>query len=504
MVGGSDLQICLTGTRSLSILATSYFRTARVLSTLRNSKLAAIRRQATIVGLVALSQSAWSATYFLSANATKPGNGTANAPFLTMQRANRALSPGDTLVIRDGTYTGRANMLSELPSGLPGQYILYRAENEGKVILSGGLSMSGQNRYLIFQGLRFHDVSQKQILGSHLKFFRNEFRGAPLTGNVVTVAIGTNDFTPGAQFVLMEDNWIHGEGGRYKLLVYNSDSIVLRRNVTRFDGFTSTDNAPQADVALYDSSNIEVQNSIVLESVHGAASSQYVAAFYNVCNRTTTMRNVNHFWRGIIAINPRGYLMGTEGQCATVDQTVEDAVLFGGSYGISQLKGTNIMYSRCTIVATSGDGFGIFGGTATVRDSVVYGAGGKAFNGITPTSSVAFANAGGNVGGTIMDPRKNGLLYLPRIEAGSALSVGGTGGGQRGARIVKRIGESGTLYGETGYATTTASDLWPYPNEARIKKEMCEDAKVSRGFCATSESLTKYIFSILSTGERVR
>lgn len=30
------------------------------------------------------------------------------------------------------------------------------------------------------------------------------------------------------------------------------------------------------------------------------------------------------------------------------------------------------------------------------------------------------------------------------------------------------IGVDGTLYGETGWDTVTATDLWPYPNEAQI------------------------------------
>ncbi len=391
--------------------------------------------------------------------------------------------------------------MTNLPNGTPGNPITIQAENEGNAILTGGLSMAQGNQYLVFQGLRFHDTGQKAIVGHHIKFFRNEFKGGPATGNTVTVAIGTNDFTPGAQYILMEDNWVHGYGGRYKILVYNSDSIVLRRVVVRHDGRDPImDSNPMGDITVYDSSNVEVQNAIAIDDMTGSTTNTYTAAFYNVCNNTTATPSTNHFRRGVMAINPKGYLMGTEGQCATSNLHVEDAVLFGGNFGVSQLSATNPQYRRLTIISPSGHGVGVYGGTgSSFSDIIVRGAGGRAFDGITPTNSVAFANAGGNTGGTIIDPFTNGLSYLPRIEAGSVLASGGTGGGQRGAQIVKRIGEPGTLYGETGYSATTTTDLWPFPNEARIKKEMCTDAGITRGFCATTGSLSAYIFSILGT-----
>ena len=417
-------------------------------------------------------------------------------PKLTIQAGLACLAAGDSLIIRDGTYSGVSNAMTGLPNGAPGNYITIKAESEGNVILTGGLSLAQNSQYLVFQGLRFQDTNQKDIVGHHLKFFSNEFRGAPNTGNVVTVAIGTNNFTPGAQFILMEENWVHGFGGRYKIVVYNADSIVLRRNVTRFDGYDSADNAPEADVTIYDSSNVEVQNAIAVDGITGTTAAFYTAAFYNVANATVATPSDNRFWRGVMAINPTGYLMGAEGQDTITNMLVTDAVLYGGSFGISQLKGVNIQYERCTLINPPSDGFGIFGGTASVRDSIVSGATLKAYDGVTPTFSVAFGN-GDNSGGTVLNPKTNGLLYLPRIEAGSVLASGGTGGGQRGAQIVKRIGVSGTLYGDPGYNVTTTTDLWPFPNDARIKKEMCTDVGETRGFCAGTGSLTSYIFSIL-------
>jgi hypothetical protein len=92
-----------------------------------------------------------------------------------------------------------------------------------------------------------------------------------------------------------------------------------------------------------------------------------------------------------------------------------------------------------------------------------------------------------------------GLMYLPRIEAGGALKTAGSGGGQIGARIVTRIGAAGTLRGESGWDADTGVALWPFPNEARIMKEMCTDARITRGFCSDT-SLTHYIMNYLGNG----
>lgn len=77
----------------------------------------------------------------------------------------------------------------------------------------------------------------------------------------------------------------------------------------------------------------------------------------------------------------------------------------------------------------------------------------------------------------------------------SALTTAGANGGQVGAQIVKRRGVRGTLFGEPGFEDLTATDLWPWPYQARIKSDM---ASVStRGFCSASTTLSSYVFGLL-------
>ena len=87
------------------------------------------------------------------------------------------------------------------------------------------------------------------------------------------------------------------------------------------------------------------------------------------------------------------------------------------------------------------------------------------------------------------------ILYPLRLETTSPLYGAGYDGQNYGATIIKRYGLDGTFYGDAGYNALTTTDLWPYPNEADIKTDMTADS--TRGFCASGQTLTKYIWEYL-------
>ena len=70
-----------------------------------------------------------------------------NEPVKTLRQAFKAIKGGDTLIIRDGVYTGRDNMITwspyntdfELcpPAGSDGAYTVIRAEHDGQVTFDG-------------------------------------------------------------------------------------------------------------------------------------------------------------------------------------------------------------------------------------------------------------------------------------------------------------------------------------------------------------------------------
>jgi hypothetical protein len=106
------------------------------------------------------------------------------------------------------------------------------------------------------------------------------------------------------------------------------------------------------------------------------------------------------------------------------------------------------------------------------------------------------------------------LKYLTREEAGSPVYGTASDGGNIGATILYEWGVTGTLYGDTGYDTLTATSLWPFPNEGQIKNDFASFSMTNpytsttvngaRGFAASGTglyggpiTLTSYIWEYL-------
>jgi hypothetical protein len=429
-------------------------------------------------------------------------------PKQTIQSALACLAPGDTLIIRDGTYSGTANALTNLPNGNATNFITIKAETEGNVILTSALEMAHTNAYIIMQGLRFHNSTEKTILGNHLKFFRNEFKGGCSFGNCANTTVGTNDFNDTAD-ILLEDNWWHGAGARYNLIIYNANRVVVRRGVIRHDGgWTDDKDDPEAGINFYNSSNCSAQNVIVLDS-NLAGYHTWQSAFYSVFNNASPNATSNNSWLGIIALNnsPPGFSDGAglrfDGNAPQANHIVQDAVLWDNFWGmnVAYASSIGVAATRLTIGQTTRGsvGYGIAGGssgTKSFSNAIITNMNNRDFD--VSGSSISFFdtfNNGSSSSGTgkqTYNPRTNGLSALMRIETGTPLKTAGSSGGQIGAQIVNRIGAAGSLQGEAGWNVDTGLPLWPFPNEARIKKEMCTDPGVTRGFCASS-SLTQYI-----------
>ncbi len=48
---------------------------------------------------------AFAATYYVSPTGSDSSSGSASAPFKTIQKAANIVNPGDTVIVKDGTYT---------------------------------------------------------------------------------------------------------------------------------------------------------------------------------------------------------------------------------------------------------------------------------------------------------------------------------------------------------------------------------------------------------------
>ena len=440
-------------------------------------------------------------TYYISPSGSDSNSCTTaqniSTPKQTVQSGLSCLGQGTTLVLRDGTYSGNSNAFQNLPNGLSGNYITIKAENDGGAIVTADLSMDNTDSYIQFEGLRFHSQF-KHILGNHIKFIRNEFKNGCSSGNCTNTTVGTRDFNNTAD-ILLEDNWWHGPGGRYNLLVSNSDRVIVRRGVIRHDGnWTDTKGDPEAGVNAYSSSNVYWQNTIVLDSNLSTYHNWY-APFYSTADGAESAIE----WQGTISLNNRGagYQLDPKWGAALNNIVMSDVVSYKNDLGITlgsqgTVGGT---ISNFTIGSISGnDGIAKWssGGSVTVNNGIIYSVAGNALRGVSGTYLDTYntGNDGSGTGFLHVNPLTSGLSYLPRIENESILKTSGMG-----AQIVNQIGVSGTLQDELGWNNYTGMTLWPYPNESRIKKEMCADTGITRGFCSDT-SLTNYIMNYLGNG----
>ena len=105
------------------------------------------------------------ATYYVATTGNDSNPGTEAEPFLTLQRANNALSAGDTVIVEDGTYTGTGTLvLTITKSGTAGNWITFKARNAHQAIVDGEnrdryacIGFSGTSQYVRIEGFRLKE-----------------------------------------------------------------------------------------------------------------------------------------------------------------------------------------------------------------------------------------------------------------------------------------------------------------------------------------------------------
>ncbi len=75
--------------------------------------------------------------YYVAPAGSDTNPGSSGSPFQTLQKAAEVAGPGDTVVVRPGTYTGGSRMVSLSRSGEPGNPITFLSERRWGAILDG-------------------------------------------------------------------------------------------------------------------------------------------------------------------------------------------------------------------------------------------------------------------------------------------------------------------------------------------------------------------------------
>ena len=433
------------------------------------------------------------------------------------------MSAGSELVLLDGSYSASTTgtmhwnngaYSAQVPSGTASKPTYVHALNPGKVTIQGQVFVGRSTRkdsYIKLQGLRVE---------GGIQLYNTSFVTVKDTGVHGTMDVGTNDHDNGNTNNLIEDVWVWASGERIIAINYRAHNNVWRRVVVRGDGCgtaeCSGDGNPNVGFTVYDSHDVSVQNVMVVDRVLKSTDAPYsdFAIASHTGGQYTFGRNE---WLGTISVNAPdvGYYMEPD-VGTTVNPTIKisNAVAWNASAGGFNIarSGNGIVLENLLAYSRSDDALRVapeLAGTGTLRNVVIRGAGRYGLNSsyvgsyVNITGSFAEGQFNQTTPTNVIsgDPVTSGALkYITRVESGSMLSGKGASGADVGANVLYRYGTDGSRFGDAGYNSRTSTKLWPWPNEARIKTDMC--ASTTRGFCSTGKrrdgvnpvTLTSYIW----------
>ena len=408
-------------------------------------------------------------------------SGTGNCFEVSPCSLSVALQAGATVVLKDGTYSGIGwNGSSEpirIPSGTASAPTVVRAQNAGGAVINGlwiGRSTRKDSNIRI-EGVRVE--GGVQLYNTQRVTLKN-------VGVHGSLDVGTNDHDQGNTDNLIEDVWVWASGQRIIAINYRADRNVWRRVVVRGDGCgtsaCSGSGNPNVGITIYDSADVSFQNVMVIDRVLAGSDSPYsdFACAQHTAGQYLWGRNE---WLGIVSINAPDQSLYCEPDNVipgATSATIRDALLWNGG-GLNLARQGRFDVSRVWTKARSDDAFRVApelaGSGSTVSNVVATGTGRYGLN-----TSVGASNV--NVSGTWSGGAYNQTGCVSNCST-SMPSFAPT------AYLV-RYGTDGARFGEAGYNASQGASPLPWPNEARIKAEMC--ASTSRGFCSAS-SLSSYL-----------
>ena len=425
------------------------------------------------LGAFEAAASAGGAAYYLApAPAGSDANpGTFSQPWATFTYAFSRLQAGQTLVVKNGTYTqdlgewrwsgGVMVPTSKPADGSAGAHTTVRGESVGGVTINGSLNVVGWS-YATVENFTFQTGGMIEGGSRYIEVRNSGFNGGIGTAN--------------SSYIVKEDVWAWGSN-RYVISNFQADHVVDHRVIARLDDLGTPPALPVGAISQYLTDYSVIAHGLFFD-VTGTFSQPYALVY---SSRPTF--GMNRLY-GIIGFNAGSQLGGIfPGDAGGGGHEINNSVIHGtSSYGVMfNSPGPNQLLN------------------STIFNNA--GAGVAGHHNITASNNIFYSNAGG-ISATITSCSNNlvlasgsmgscsgndtsttpSILYLPRSPIAG-----------KGANIETRYRIS--LVGTEFVITPTADALWPWPHEAVIKRDMC--AGRTTGWCATTKTLTRYVWEFL-------
>ena len=400
---------------------------------------------------------------YISPSGTDDGVCALSAPCRTFAAAIATMSAGDGLVLLDGTYTLAINgsLQTFTPNGNPiprsgmppsgmslQQPTVVRAQNPGAVQLEGGLligSRSTKREFVFVHGITFHGGGS---------ITNGDYNVIKDCGFELGLGVGSIDHSQGTTHNIIEDVWIWGREVRGLGVNYRAHHNTWRRVLVRHDGCSDINcgeggGNPSVGVTIYNSHHVLFENVMTVDRVLDVA--EGYADFASAQHESTQPPQPegellgNNAWYGCMAINSADTALNLEADAVTT------------------------------------------GTTGTLRGFVALQTGGGAYIDAAhrPYDGISFYDV-------------NGMDVFPLGGSSNSFGIGcsivqaGDPGCNHQVSNVSAgpySGNMASLLPTTRYGTATP--LWPWPNQDRIKTELC--ASTTRGLCGQAGTLSQYL-----------
>jgi uncharacterized repeat protein (TIGR01451 family) len=215
----------------------------------------------TVTAVVAPPEPPQSGTYYVSPTGSDSNPGSSSAPFKTIQRAANLVNPGDTVIVRDGTYSNAAasgvgsKLITMSRGGTASSWVTFMAEHTWGAVIDGLNNTTAEGwsfaaSYIRVQGFEVTGFSDDAFSnyggGQYLDIVGNHIHD--MGRYCTTTGIGRDGIYLSSSNVTVEQNVIHdigryapGENGctnsayyqtnDHAIYVSGANNVMIRNNV---------------------------------------------------------------------------------------------------------------------------------------------------------------------------------------------------------------------------------------------------------------------------------